>query len=97
RRRLVDDHELPRDGDPPVDPPAARRPPPCMSRKTSPALGPLAVLSVLREVRTGGEPSAVVEGRVEDVAALVWLGPPDEAQLRAAARGGAPIVAVSES
>jgi len=94
-----------------------------MSRKTSPALGPLAVLSVLREVRkrggderplgvagarelvpllarelrTGGEPSAVVEGRVEDVAALVWLGPPDEAQLRAAARGGAPIVAVSES
>jgi len=49
-----------------------------------------------RELRAGGEVTAVVEHRVEDVAALVWVGAPDEAQLRAAARDGVPIVAVSD-
>jgi uncharacterized protein (DUF697 family) len=50
-----------------------------------------------RELRAGGDASAVVEGRVEGVAALVWVGPADEEQLRAADRAGIPIVAVGES
>jgi uncharacterized protein (DUF697 family) len=49
-----------------------------------------------RELRAGGEASAVVEGRVEEAAALVWLGPPVEEELRAADRAGIPIVAVSD-
>lgn len=90
-----------------------------MSRK----LGPLALISLVREVRRGsgdqrplavagarellpiiarqlregGDASAVVEGRLESVAALVWVGPPDEDALRAANRAGVPIVAVSEA
>jgi uncharacterized protein (DUF697 family) len=90
-----------------------------MSRK----LGPLALFSLVREVRRGsgdqrplavagarellpiiarqlregGDPSAVVEGRVENVAALVWVGPPDEEALRAADRAGVPIVAVTDT
>jgi len=86
-------------------------------------LGPLALLSVLRELRRGsgdsrplavagarelvpvlarqlregGDPSAVVEGRVEDAAVLIWVGPPDEDALRAADRAGIPIVAVTDS
>jgi uncharacterized protein (DUF697 family) len=89
-----------------------------LSRK----LGPLALLSLVREVRRGtgdrrplavagsrellpiiarqlregGDPSAVVEGRLENAAVLVWVGPPDEAALRTANRAGVPIVAVSE-
>jgi uncharacterized protein (DUF697 family) len=85
-------------------------------------LGPLAVLSVVRELRrgsgdprplgvagarelvplltrelrAGGEPSAVVEGRVEDVAVLVWIGAANEEELHTAARAGSPIIAVSE-
>jgi uncharacterized protein (DUF697 family) len=85
-------------------------------------LGPLAVLSVVRELRrgtgdprplsvagarelvpllarelrAGGEAAAVVEGRVEDVAAVVWVGAADEEQLHAASRADVPIVAVSE-
>jgi uncharacterized protein (DUF697 family) len=85
-------------------------------------LGPLAILSLVREVRRGtgdkrplavagarellpiiarqlregGDPSAVVEGRVEDAAVLIWVGPPDEDALRAANRSGVPIVAVTE-
>jgi uncharacterized protein (DUF697 family) len=92
-----------------------------VSRKAK--LGPLSVLSVLRELRrgggdqrplgvagarelvpllarelrAGGDASAVVEGRVEGLAALVWVGPPDEEQLRAANRAGVPIVAVTEA
>ena len=50
-----------------------------------------------RELRAGGEASAVVEGRVEGAAALVWVGPPDEDQLRAASRAGVPIVAVTDA
>lgn len=85
-------------------------------------LGPLAVLSVVRELRRGsgdprplsvagarelvpllarelregGEHAAVVEGSVENVALLVWIGAGDEQQLQAASRAGVPIVAVSE-
>ena len=39
-----------------------------------------------RELREGGDASAVVEGRVENAAALVWVGAPDEDALRAADR-----------
>jgi uncharacterized protein (DUF697 family) len=49
-----------------------------------------------RELRAGGEESAVVEGRVQGAAALVWVGPPVEEELRAADRAGVPIVAVSD-
>lgn len=49
-----------------------------------------------RELREGGDASAVVEQRVGGAAALVWLGAPDEEQLRAASRAGTPIVAVSD-
>ncbi len=49
-----------------------------------------------RDLRAGGEASAVVENRMDGVAALVWIGPPDEQELRAASRAGIPIVAVSE-
>jgi len=86
-------------------------------------LGPLAVLSLVREVRRGsgdqrplavagarellpivakqlregGDPSAVVEGRVENAAALIWVGSPDEEALRAADRAGVPIIAVTDA
>jgi uncharacterized protein (DUF697 family) len=86
-------------------------------------LGPLTVLSVVREVRRGtgderplsvagarelvpvlarelregGDPSAVVEGRLEDVAVVVWVGAPDEAALRAADRADVPVVAVADA
>ena len=86
-------------------------------------LGPLALVSLVREVRRGsgdqrplavagarellpimarqlregGDPSAVVEGRVENAAALVWVGAPDEDVLRAANRSGVPIVAVTDA
>ena len=86
-------------------------------------LGPLAVLSLVREVRRGsgdqrplavagarellpviarqlregGDPAAVVEGRVENAAALIWVGAPDEEALRAADRAGVPIVAVTDA
>lgn len=50
-----------------------------------------------RELRDGGDASAVVEGRLENAAVLVWVGPPNEEELRAAARAGVPIVAVSDA
>jgi uncharacterized protein (DUF697 family) len=50
-----------------------------------------------RELREGGDASAVVEQRVEHAAALVWIGPPDETELRAAARARIPIVAVTDA
>lgn len=85
-------------------------------------LGPLAVLGLLREartgagdtrplavagarelvpllardLRTGGDPSAVVEDTVDGAAAVVWVGTADEVALRRAARAGTPIVAVSD-
>jgi len=49
-----------------------------------------------RELRAGGDPSAVIEGTVTGAAALVWVGPPDKETLRAARRAGVPIIAVSE-
>jgi len=49
-----------------------------------------------RELRAGGDPSAVVEDRVEGAALLVWVGPPDKTALRAARSAGVPIVAVSD-
>jgi uncharacterized protein (DUF697 family) len=49
-----------------------------------------------RELRAGGEPSAVVEQRLEGVSALVWVGPPDETQLHAADRAGVPVIALSD-
>jgi uncharacterized protein (DUF697 family) len=49
-----------------------------------------------RELRAGGDELAVVENRTEGVAALVWVGSPDEEALRAASRAGIPIVALSE-
>jgi uncharacterized protein (DUF697 family) len=86
-------------------------------------LGPLSVLSVVRELRRGsgdprplsvagarelvpllaralrdgGEASAVVEQAFENVAVIVWVGEPDEAQLRRADRAGVPIVAVTDA
>jgi uncharacterized protein (DUF697 family) len=65
--------------------------------------GPLAVAGarelvplLARELRAGGKESAVVEGRIEGAAALVWIGPADEAELRRASRAGVPIVAVTD-
>jgi uncharacterized protein (DUF697 family) len=59
----------------------------------APELVPL----LAQELRAGGDPSAVVEGRIEDAAAIVWVGPPDEDRLRAASRTAAPIVAVTDA
>lgn len=50
-----------------------------------------------RELRAGGVASAVVEGRTENAAALVWVGAPDENALRDAKRAGVPIVAVGDA
>ncbi|HVU76098.1 MAG TPA: hypothetical protein VHC67_00855 [Gaiellaceae bacterium] len=50
-----------------------------------------------RELRSGGEAAAVVEGRVDGAAVLVWVGPPVEEELRAADRAGVPIVAVTDA
>ncbi|MBA3843958.1 MAG: DUF697 domain-containing protein [Actinobacteria bacterium] len=50
-----------------------------------------------KELRAGGEAGAVVEDRSEGAAALVWIGPPDEAVLRKASRAHIPIVALSDT
>src|SRR6184192_3763655 len=50
-----------------------------------------------RDLREGGDASAVVERRVEDAAVLVWVGDPDEAELHKAARAGVPVLAVSDA
>jgi len=91
-------------------------------RKGKAKLGPLALLSLVREaragagdrrplavagarelvpllareLRAGGDESAVVEGRVDGAAVLVWIGRPDDDVLRAATRAGIPVVAVTE-
>jgi uncharacterized protein (DUF697 family) len=49
-----------------------------------------------RELREGGDASAVVEDRVEGLAVLVWLGAADEERLRTASRAGTPIIAVTD-
>ena len=50
-----------------------------------------------RELREGGESAAVVEHRIDSAAVLIWVGAPDEGELRAASRGGIPIVAVTDA
>ena len=50
-----------------------------------------------RELRADGEASAVVENVLENVSALVWVGPPEAEQLHTADRAGVPIVAVSDA
>ena len=50
-----------------------------------------------RELRAGGDASAVIEQRVDGVAALVWIGAADEAIFRQAARARVPIVALTEA
>jgi uncharacterized protein (DUF697 family) len=66
--------------------------------------GPLAVAGarelvpvLARELREGGEASAVVEDRLDGVAGLVWVGAPDEERLREANRRQIPIVAVTDA
>jgi uncharacterized protein (DUF697 family) len=59
----------------------------------APELVPL----LARELRVGGDASAVVEQRVEGAAALVWVGAPDEDALKRAARARVPIVALTEA
>jgi uncharacterized protein (DUF697 family) len=50
-----------------------------------------------KELRAGGDPTAVREGgRPEDAAVLVWIGKADEDALRAASLAHVPIVAVTE-
>jgi uncharacterized protein (DUF697 family) len=50
-----------------------------------------------RELREGGESTAVVEHRVDHSAVLIWVGAPDEGELHAASRAGVPIVAVTDA
>ena len=50
-----------------------------------------------RELRAGGEAAAVVENVLENVSALVWVGPADAEQLHTADRAGVPIVAVTDA
>jgi uncharacterized protein (DUF697 family) len=49
-----------------------------------------------RDLREGGDASAVVEGRIEGAAAIVWIGRADEDALHRAAKAGIPVVAVSD-
>jgi uncharacterized protein (DUF697 family) len=50
-----------------------------------------------RQLREGGDASAVVEGRSEPAAILIWVGAPDEDALRAARKAGVPIIAVTDA
>jgi uncharacterized protein (DUF697 family) len=50
-----------------------------------------------RELRAGGEASAVVENVLENVAVLVWVGAPDADRLHTADQAGVPIVAVTDA
>src|SRR5262249_26885292 len=59
----------------------------------APALVPI----LAGELRAGGNASAVSEGgSLAGATVLVWVGEPDRAKLRAAARARVPIVAVTE-
>jgi hypothetical protein len=66
--------------------------------------GPVAVAGagelvplLVKELRQGGDASAVVEGAPPGhAAALVWIGPPELEVLRAASRNETPIVALTE-
>jgi uncharacterized protein (DUF697 family) len=66
--------------------------------------GPVAVAGarelvplLARELRAGGDESAIVEQNVDGAAALVWIGAADESVLRAAHRSKVPIVAVTDA
>jgi uncharacterized protein (DUF697 family) len=50
-----------------------------------------------RDLRAGGEASAVVENVLENVSVLVWVGEPDAEQLQKADQAGVPIVAVTDA
>ncbi len=50
-----------------------------------------------RELRAGGDAAAVVEGRAEHAAALIWVGAPEEKALHAASRAGIPVIAVTDA
>ncbi len=50
-----------------------------------------------RQLRARGQADAVVEQQTEGISVLIWVGAPDEAQLRAASRAGVPIVAVTDA
>ena len=50
-----------------------------------------------RELRAGGDVSAVVENVLENVSVLVWVGEPNADQLQRADRAGVPIIAVTEA
>jgi uncharacterized protein (DUF697 family) len=60
--------------------------------------GARALVPVLaKELREGGDPTAVREGgSPEGAAVLVWIGDADEARLRAASRAKVPIVGVTD-
>jgi uncharacterized protein (DUF697 family) len=66
---------------------------------------PALVAVLARELRAGGDTAAVREGfsdprtrrSARSVAALVWIGEPDQEALRAAARDRIPIVAVTDA
>ncbi len=52
---------------------------------------------LVRELREGGDPSAVREGgNAEGALALVWIGKPDHERLRAASSAGVPIIGVTD-
>jgi uncharacterized protein (DUF697 family) len=66
--------------------------------------GPLAVAGspslvpvLARELREGGEASAVVEDRLDGISGLIWVGDPDEGRLREAAKRDVPIIAVTDA
>src|SRR4029077_18468181 len=48
-----------------------------------------------RQLREGGDVSAVIEGPGESAALLLWVGAPDDNALRAADKAGVPIIAVT--
>jgi uncharacterized protein (DUF697 family) len=50
-----------------------------------------------RELRAGGDASAVVEGFTVNAAVLVWVGRADESALRTASRARVPIVGVTDA
>lgn len=49
------------------------------------------------ELRAGGDPTAVVEGTVEGAVAVVWVGEPDRAVMRAVLRSGVPLVHITDA
>jgi uncharacterized protein (DUF697 family) len=50
-----------------------------------------------RELRAGGRDDAVVEQQTTNIAALIWVGDPDETRLHEATRAKVPIIAVTDA